>query len=153
MVSSVLTSRLGLCSPVYPKQRPQHQLLVCSSSYTTNNHNSNSNNNKKPLLQLQLQTAARQRTQNYITDNNQNQTTSNNLQIAWQMEDSMYANITTNRRFQMLQLASKMDGSSCKMLQIARGMVCKVERSSSQMLQIALKIGMARNSLNNFLAF
>ena len=45
------------------KQRAQYQLLVCSSSYTTNNnHNSNSNsnsnnksnNNKNLLLQLQL---------------------------------------------------------------------------------------------------
>ena len=38
-----------------PKQRPQHQLLVCSSSYTTPNNNYNRNNNKKLLLKLQLQ--------------------------------------------------------------------------------------------------
>ena len=38
-----------------PKQRPQHQLLVCSSSYTTPNNNHNRNNNKKLLLRLQLQ--------------------------------------------------------------------------------------------------
>jgi hypothetical protein len=81
-----------------------------------------------------------------LTDDNQQPTTNNNLQIACQMEDSsshIYANIMQDpagkqmegSSFQMLQLVSQMEGSSCKMLQVA----CEKESSNYKMLQVVCK--------------
>ena len=134
-----------------PEQRPCHQRsyyyeLQLYSSYkfksysyhSSYNCNKNNKTNKNPQL----------------TDDNQQPTTNNNLQIACQMEDSsshIYANIMQDRRFQladvaagkqmegssfqMLQLVSHMEGSSCKMLQIA----CKKDSSNYKMLQVVCK--------------